>query len=303
MLRGLWIRQGFLVVDLLLTGLLAVVALLVVFRLFSPTTAEGVADAGPPEVDPVAIGGVAERETYAAVVDSGMFGLAGTRSAEAPPEPEPTVQEEVTDTTLDLALYGTVAASPRDPLGTAIIENRMAASPRRIDTYYVGETIIDQRILYEIYPNYVVLLDKATGQKELLKQDENTEVVTASAAGRPAAAVAVEQEGPNQFKVRKDELVAALSQNPQELVQTLNPQPVKDNRGNVIGYTSDNVSGIDVARKIGLQDGDVVQKVNGITIDSPEKISEVAYRFRNLNTFRLSIQRNGRQQMLTLNLE
>jgi TPR repeat protein/beta-lactamase regulating signal transducer with metallopeptidase domain len=88
-----------------------------------------------------------------------------------------------------------------------------------------------------------------------------------------------------------------------DLVDTLDPQIAKGEKSNVTGITSDNFASVPLAREVGLKNGDVINTVNGITIDSDQKLMEIFTKFSNASTFRLGITRNGSPQMLTFNLE
>ena len=86
-------------------------------------------------------------------------------------------------------------------------------------------------------------------------------------------------------------------------MSTLNPVMAEDDNGNVTGISSDNFASIPLASQIGLQNGDVVNTVNGIKIDSDQKLMEIFTKFKNSNTFRLGVTRNGTPMMLTFDLE
>jgi len=62
-------------------------------------------------------------------------------------------------------------------------------------------------------------------------------------------------------------------------------------------------SGTPLAKKLGLKNGDVVQQINGKAIDSLTKAGQVLQTFDGLNTFRVSVLRNGRPQMLTVDIQ
>ena len=103
--------------------------------------------------------------------------------------------------------------------------------------------------------------------------------------------------------MKKEELVTELSTNYADLLQQINPEQHTDASGKVDGYTSKNLSKVPLAKKLGLQDNDVLQQINGVTIDSPDKIVEVATRFKDNKTFQLTVQRGGKPQVITYNLE
>ncbi|MBN2310644.1 MAG: PDZ domain-containing protein [Candidatus Hydrogenedentes bacterium] len=308
MLKGLLIRQGFLAVDLVLAALLALVAYQVIVRaLIEPVdnsvtvpVAEGrnIAEA----LDAVRVG---DRADYERVVSGGMFGQAGRDSAPAVatgPEPEDAVEVEAPRT---LRLWGTTTASPMDPSATAVIENASSATAKKVGTYRLGEPVTDSLILAAVYPRKVKLHNEAMNRYEVLEMEEPG-AGPAAAAGTPIASRAGRVEAPagrNIARVPKDELFHEMTAKGTELVSMANPQMYYDDSGKIAGITSDNLSNIPIARKAGLQSGDVVQSVNGVAIDSQERIAEIFHKFQNASTFRLGILRNGKPEMLTVKLE
>jgi S1-C subfamily serine protease len=88
-----------------------------------------------------------------------------------------------------------------------------------------------------------------------------------------------------------------------DLMAQLNPQMVEDDKGNITGITSASLSSVPLAKQAGLKDNDVIQAVNGITIDSQEKIGEIATKVGNANTIRLSVLREGKPQMITVKVQ
>jgi type II secretory pathway component PulC len=83
----------------------------------------------------------------------------------------------------------------------------------------------------------------------------------------------------------------------------LSPQLKKDENGNVIGITSPNIGKIPLAQKYGFKDGDVIQTINGVTIDSEQRVMEVLSRYQNAPTHYVSILRDGKPQTLVFRVE
>jgi hypothetical protein len=88
-----------------------------------------------------------------------------------------------------------------------------------------------------------------------------------------------------------------------DVVNNLNPQMAEDENGNVTGITSDNFASFLFAREIGLQNGDVINTINGVQIDSDQKLMEIFQKFAQASTFRLGITRNGEPVVLTFQLQ
>jgi type II secretory pathway component PulC len=304
MLRGLIIRQAFVVLDLGLAVLAVVVACFVVGKIGGTRGSDVSPNAGPTEeLAKLDVAGVGPLADYLAIAQSGMFGKAGN-----PPPKEPKETEKKTDdvkeveTTLPLKLRGAIAAGPDNELSNAVIENTRT---KVTDTYYLGQPVMENVTLVEVHGRKVILFNKAKRLREVLEMEEQTGVQIASAPGRPMPSPA-SRPRPNSkgVVIKRHEVAQELStENVANLVTTVAPSLYEDENGNVAGITSSNISSIPLAQKMGLEDGDVLQTVNGIKIDSQDKIPEIVQKFGNLNVFRLGILRDGKPQVITFRLE
>jgi len=72
--------------------------------------------------------------------------------------------------------------------------------------------------------------------------------------------------------------------------------------GKPIGFKLFSISPEDILAKIGLKNGDVVMRINGITVDSPDKALEAYERSKRLSRFVVAILRRGQEQTLVVNL-
>ncbi|GMV99075.1 MAG: hypothetical protein AMXMBFR84_02140 [Candidatus Hydrogenedentota bacterium] len=308
MVRGLLIRQSFMALDLALAILAAVVLFMVTGKLLDNGRLSPV-DATVDEASAayeVPIWQVGERPAYDGIVTQGLFGDAGRtaqKDAPAAPPPEPTV--DVAPSTLKL--FGAGGASPEDPLGFAIIENAAARTPEeRLQTYFIGQEVMPQLKLLEVYHRKVILFDETKNQKQELSMEgvgSGPSAATALAASGQPGAPAGAEFTPGMAVLSKNEAMAELSKyDYNQLMSTLNPQMHTDENGKINGITSDNINAIPLARRIGLQNGDVIQSVNGVNIDSEERLIEIFTRFQNSDSFRLDVNRGGRSQNVSFRL-
>ncbi len=303
MLRELVIRQAFVAIDLSLVVILAIVSCMLVMKLTNP--AEGVG--APPEFDIATLDyselftEQKEREYYSAIMGRRLFGSAGIT---VPKVKEPVIIDDPIDigieTKLPMTLLGTIVSGA---LSTATIENK---SKRETDTYFAGQTLIDKYIVEEIFPRKVFLLnkDKNPPERETLSmQDVDGALASAALPGRTGRSTSLSSRSPGLITVKKAEFVKELTDNAATLVRDIDPQPYIDASGKMAGMTSNNLSKVPLAAKLGLKDGDVIQKVNGVTITSQEKVMEILGKFQNVPIFRVSILRDGKPQMLTFKVE
>ena len=307
MVRGLLIRQVLMAVNVLLIVVIGYIIFLVGLQQFGGPVKGGALDLSTDSPgDAIKISTIKDRSEYDSVVSGKLFGMAGTTATAVAETPPPS--DIVTPTTFQGKLLATVASFPTDPLATAIIDNPSATTPAKSSAYYLGQMVTDSLKLAEVHRRQVILLNTATNKRESLKM----EVYGSSTAlaknqlgtGLKGKVAAAGGEGANHVTLERKAVSEELaSYDPVELIQTLNPQLVQDDKGNITGITSASLTSIPVAKQAGLRDNDVIQAVNGMALDSQEKIMEVAQKVGNSNTIRLSVLRDNKPQMITIKLQ
>ncbi len=320
MLRGLLIRQGLLLLHMILAILIDDVLGLVILEVFEEQ--ERIV-AGDVKKDSPGLAGwtpqpIKERGAYDRIVEAGLFGIAGATAPSVDASPPP-AEEEPVETDLPLHLYGTAAAFPTDPLGTAVIQDD---TTKLKHTYYLGQEVKDNRVLMEIHKRKVVLQNRLTSQKEVLLAEEasgQAEPATVARANvlRPGVPLPAGRPGPvpqpptgvarpdgNRILIDRNELAQEFSQvNYSELYAQISPEIATDQRGNVLGLTSKNIGNIPLAQKYGFKEGDIIQKINGQTINSEQAVVDVLTKYQTANTFWVSVLRDGRPQTLVFQVK
>lgn len=322
MLRGLLIRQALLAVDILLAGVVLLLAYSAMQRVLSPPPAvEAGAGADARVVDTTELlRAPRPRSTYEPILEGRLFGDAGQFASDAPVDTPAAVMEPEVETTLPLALLGTVSSAPDDPLANAIIENQR---DRTQQVHFIGDTVIDDVILAEVHPRRVVLSDAYGGNREVLWVDTAS---PSQRGGSPAAGMARRGGGSDRYggspvmsgdratrsggddglsrTFRRTELAQKLENlNYAEAYAKLSPHIARDEDGNVLGLTAKNINEFPLAREFGFQDGDVIQKINGVEIKNEQDAFRVVNRFQNSQRHWISILRDGNPQTLVFNLE
>ncbi|HNR32631.1 MAG TPA: type II secretion system protein N [Candidatus Hydrogenedentes bacterium] len=307
MIRGLFIRQIFVLIDLALAAVVVATALAVGMKLFeappvmampAPSAATAANDASPFQVG--------DRTRYDTIIERGLFGAAGQFDPAAAAVPEPEPEAEVVATSFNLRLVGTTASSPTDRLASAIILNMDERGASK--TYLLNEAVIQDEArgnvtLIEVYPRSVILLNAQEDPptRERLSMDDAQPGAPAPAL--PVQTAAAADGSSNRITINRDEFVQELYQNYADLVTIIRPEYYRDAAGNVVGLTAQQISQVPLAQKLGLQDGDVLQSINNEQIDSEQKVMELFQRYRNASAFRIGILRNGRPQVITYRLE
>lgn len=307
MVRGLIIRQLFLVLNLALTGLILFTAGAVVLQLTSPPKAVIDTTDAPAEAPANAANTVKElreRTAYNSIIENGLFGDAGKFKVDAVPE-APVIEQPtdgpVVETKLSLKLWAVTSLSPTSPFASASIEDTSQKNGSQL--YHIGSPVAENVILEEIHPRWVMLInnnEKPPVRERLSMDDEegveNTDVAANASKSRRGASLP-----PQEVELDKTAFVQELYVNYKDLVTKVKPELYRDANGKVAGVTAADISEVPLAKQLGLENGDVLQTVNNEKIDSEQKILEMVQKYQDAGSFRIGIMRGGKQKIITYN--
>jgi general secretion pathway protein C len=223
------------------------------------------------------------------------------RAAEPPPPPL-----EVPATPLPLKLVGIIAGKQAQAPRFAIIES--TGSPPGQAVYQVGDSV-QQVFIVDILPGCVVL-DRGGGQQKLCFEKDAGSASAPGATPRAAAVAPAPALQPGDagaadivrvdtgtWQVRREKLlenfanVGSLSSQ-----ATVTPYFVQ---GQQLGFRLSRLRTGSVLQQIGLQEGDVLQQVNGLDIHTPQEALQAYQQLQTESTMRLSILRNNSPTTLT----
>ena len=301
MLPALVIRQSFVVADIVLGALVFFAAIMVGLAVVSdePTAAVATAPAAATGVEEISFAAVSDRHLYDRIIENKLFGASADASRDAPP-PEPVKPPEPVeaDTKLPLQLLGTVGWTGVNRLVSAVIEVR--DGPVSVGTFYIGQEVVDRVTLLEVHPKEVLLDNQRTNQIEYLRMLEGEEryKVPERRPGRRRAARPNRSSKNQTINISRNEIARDLVQNFDEIANQINIEEYKDKNGKVIGLTASNLDSVPLAKKLGIQDGDVLTSINNEPIDSVDKVFEIVEKSRNQSTFRISILRDGKPKQI-----
>jgi general secretion pathway protein C len=280
MLTASW-RPALIALNLLLLAMMAffgarIASTLVAGRLAAPTLR--LATSAAPVIAPASI----EAESaYALITERDVFNAVKRAG------PDPGVATTFKHTDLNLKLWGTALA--HDPAQSfAIIEDQAA---RRQALYRVGDTILDVAILARVEWDRVVLT--RDGAEEML------EISSARASGKDGAAAGaapaaggerIRKTADNKFVIDRRELEQTVA-NINEVFTQARAVPFFQD-GKTIGFRVFAIKPGSVFEKIGLQNGDVVQRVNGVELTDPTKAISLFTELQNEGHIAVDLQRN-----------
>lgn len=237
----------------------------------------------------------------APILAAHLFGQPPTVAAPPP------IPETPPETRLNFKLQG-IYYTAEQADARAIINT--GSTPTK--TYKVGDALPNSVILHQIQSHSVIL--QRNGHYETLRligtQPNNKNPIlnsdlSASPAGHsmvqsaPLNAITPSELSPAQLLGQYQQ---RLSANPQSLMNLIRAAPVNEN-GQFTGYRISPGQDQTLFDKFGLQHGDIVTAVNGITLDNPLKGFKVLEQIANAMQLSLQIKRNGQLTNLQFNIE
>ncbi len=215
------------------------------------------------------------------------FGEAAAELAAAAPPPVQSVVD-APDTTLNLKLTGVIVKDINES-SEAMIGSGNEAELR----YFVGDTIekANGATLHEVYHDRVIL--NRAGRLETLRlPDELTTTRPTRAAAAPLPGIASPTQ--NQSSLRQ-----VISANASRLTDVLRLAPHVEG-GQVVGFRVNPGRNEEAFTALGLQAGDVVTDINGLTLDDPSRGLQAFEALGESSMANVTVLRDGVPQVLVI---
>ncbi|SEM88796.1 type II secretion system protein C (GspC) [Stigmatella aurantiaca] len=233
------------------------------------------------------------------------------------PEPEVAVQEpssappvdenaEPVKSGLRVKLLGTLVAA--DKLWSFASVQDMGT--QRSQTYMVGDRIQGAEVT-DILRERVIILNN--GRREFIDGQPGDgaapvptypppAVATAPPAGPPNNGLGngIRSTGENEYEVPRTEIDRTLSNLNEVAMQARIVPAFKD--GQAQGFKLFSIRPDSIYSKIGVQNGDVIRRINGFELNSPEKALEVYSKLKEAGRIEIEIERNGAPIRKTYNV-
>lgn len=229
------------------------------------------------------------------------FGSAPVIEATAAPEVTNTIENEATDTQLNLVLRG-VLASNDDSAARAVI-----SSGDKGDVYAIGDKLpVGNNVTLAKVMDVRVILNNGGHYESLwlFKDDPNAPKIASSYAAPPQTDMRTAGYGKPPFQqapphpVREEGPTPGAGQDPRmaEMGKTLADvvaMSIYRENGQVVGYKIRPGRNAEMFNSLGLQTDDIVTAVNGVPLTSPGKIMEIYKNMSNATSANLEIRRGG----------
>jgi general secretion pathway protein C len=238
---------------------------------------------------------------YAVIAKRNIFNANPPGETPPPaPAPPPVVRPEIEKTELQLQLVGTVIGA--DNRQYAIIEDLRQQGAQAL--YQVGDAI-QTALIAEIRPNCVVL-DEGGRYESLCFPEQGAEEGQAPAPS-PAPSPSASGQGADDGGdvVRLDNATWRVSREALEQFTNLGALSSQARvmpyvvQGEPRGFRLTRLQQDSVLQKIGLRNGDVLHKVNGLSLTSPDDALRAYQLLQQEGTVRLEILRGNRPTTLT----
>ncbi|HEY6482308.1 MAG TPA: type II secretion system protein GspC [Steroidobacteraceae bacterium] len=213
----------------------------------------------------------------AAIVNTHLFGKPPVSAASQDAAHAP-------QTAIPLVLTGIIAADdPRD--GLAILGQNAASAK----VYAVGDSVPGGAKLHSVYTDRVVI--EHDGNLESLALPRQVQ-----SGAPPPSAAALQTQAPVLERMRK-----LISEDPGLMADIMRPQPVFA-QGKQKGYRVYPGRNREAFTRLGLHPGDLVTAINGTPLDDPSRGAEIFRTLGSSSEARITVERSGQQQDLTLNI-
>lgn len=201
---------------------------------------------------------------------------------------------------LELRLLGTVAGD--EEIACAIVED---ARTKVQDLYRTGDLIQGVRIA-KIERNRIILLNE--GVREILdlhvaRQDSiaSEKSLKPEATVETSVADAVKVISPTEHEINKSAFLAKIG-GIEAILKTVKLSPYIVN-GESKGLRITGLEGLSMAKYVGLQNGDVIQAINGQNITDERKAFQVLRKARALSAADIQLARGKEETILSFRIE
>ncbi len=212
---------------------------------------------------------------------------------------KPDMSAEPVRTSLRVKLLGTlVSTAPGWSIGSLL-----DLSNQRSSTVMVGDRVQNAEVL-QIQRDRIIIANN--GRREYIGAEagEGAPVPPPIAAtrpvGEPAIGAGIQALDENNYNVPKSEVDRALANLNDLAMQARIVPAFKD--GQAEGFKLFSIRPDSLYSKIGIVNGDVIKRINGFEMNSPEKALEVYTKLKDTNRIDIELDRNGSSLRKTYNV-
>lgn len=205
-------------------------------------------------------------------------------SATAEPEQLTDVEQIAKPSNLPITLVGTVVRlEPSESFGTIRLSGQATATNQK-----TGSQIPSLAQITSVRRERLYFTNLQTQKPEYIR-------ISSFDSSKQVSAAQMTQASESEFHVPKSIVEAALSNLPHLLTQA-RAVPVMDPSGHIAGFRIDSIQPGSLFEKLGLLEGDEIESVNGIKVDSPATALRLLEELRGSSMLTLGLKRQGRDR-------
>lgn len=206
------------------------------------------------------------------------------------------------ESTLRANLVGTIVAD--DPRWSLAMITDLAAS--ETDIYRVEQTVMEEAKVVAILSRKVIL--NHSGVLEYLELQEKAKPKARpgrksprTAAGADKVGKGIKKIGQDKWAISREEIDKTLSNLNSIAMQARIVPSFKDSKAN--GFKLFAIRPNSLYSKLGIQNGDIIHKINGFAMNSPDKALEIYQKLKNARTIDIELTRRGKSKKLNYRIE
>jgi general secretion pathway protein C len=209
------------------------------------------------------------------------------------------------ESSLRASLVGTIVAEPSD-WSMAMITDQTSSET---SVYRVNDRLLGEATVVAILTQRVVI--NHNGVREYLELQEETGAkgsrpkparpTTAQAPSEPSVGEGIKKTGEDTWSIERGEIEKTLSNLNSIAMQARIVPSFKNGEAN--GFKLFAIRPGSLYSKIGIQNGDIIHKINGFAINSPDKALEVYQKLKAARGIEVELTRRGQSKNLTYNIE
>jgi len=193
-------------------------------------------------------------------------------------------------TSLPLQLIGTIILSD-SKRSVAAIRN---SEKDKLESYQSGNMIDTAARIHKVEAQKVYLQNIATGQLEYIELKEDQMAIPVGASPYAPLGKGIREAGEDRFVIDRGMMEGALT-NPNEILTQARAVP-NIVGGKIQGFRIFAIRPDSIYEKLGIKNGDVILRVNGIDLDSPAKALEFYGAISSASDITLDIDRGGQKR-------
>lgn len=177
-----------------------------------------------------------------------------------------------------------------------------------VEVVSVGRSLLDQATVTAVLRNTVCVSKGGTCEifsleeaNKAVKNPRPTPVAAApSSSDKPSLGEGVRKLGDKKYEIEKGEIDNVLSNLNQIARQARIVPSFKNGKSN--GFKLFSIRPNSLYSKIGIQNGDIVQKINGYEINSPDKALQIYSKLKDADSISVDLVRRGKPQTMNYSI-